>query len=57
MTPRQKPAPVENEVQTTLRLPRALLIKLKVVAASEETTVKDLLKEAVDLLLKSRKGR
>jgi predicted DNA-binding protein len=58
MTPRQKRAPVENEVQTqtTLRLPRAVLIRLKVVAANEGTTVKDLLREAVDLLLK-KKGR
>ena len=57
MVPRQKQEPVENEVQTTLRLSRSALIKLKVLAASEETTVKDLLKEAVDLLLRSRKGR
>ena len=57
MVPRQKQEPVENEVQTTLRLSRSALIKLKVLAASEETTVKDLLKEAVDLLLRSRRGR
>jgi predicted DNA-binding ribbon-helix-helix protein len=51
MAKKKKP----DVAQTTLRLPRQLMIDLKVIAARERTTIKNLLQEAARWIVGGRK--
>jgi hypothetical protein len=58
MTPTKKSKSERSDVvRTTIEIDPGLWIRSKQLAAAERTTMKDLIAEGLELVLKSRKGR
>lgn len=56
MTPRRRADRPEERARTSLVIPQALLVRLKVAAAEERTDVSSLLCRLAEAFLKARKG-
>jgi hypothetical protein len=57
VTPVKKKPVKSDVVRTTIHIDARLWIRAKQHAAAERTTMKDLIAEGLELVLKSRKGR